>query len=96
MRDAKEIQRQTHATRLQFINTELDLALTFASIAVDGGLDADKRTRNHSQAQVAYETATRLLAGADLSAAERAEVELKLRRIRTTLQETDFREHKLA
>ena len=91
MRDAKEIRRQAKVNRVQFIRTELDLALTFVSASVDGGLEADKRAWNQRQARKAYNIATRLLAGTDLSAAESAEVELKIRRIKTTLEEIDWR-----
>ena len=87
MRDATEIRRQANAIRVQFISIELDLAMTFVSVAADEGLQSPQRVRNHRQARVAYDTAVRFLAGAELSLAERAEFECKLRRIKISLQE---------
>lgn len=91
MRDVKEMRRQTNANRVQFVNIELELALTFLSIAVNARLDAQKKAWNQRQARLAYETATRFLAGAALSHAENSEVESKLQQIKTALEKIDSR-----
>ena len=90
MRDVQELRREANASRVQFINTELDLALTFASVAA-AGLDEEKTALNWHYARKAYKNATSLLAGKDLSPTEHANVETKMRRIKTALESMDSR-----
>ena len=89
MQDINEIRRVTRAQRVQFINIELDLAITFVTIAFEGGLDGEKTERNQRYARMAYGSATRLLKNTDLSPAEASEIESKLHRIKAAWQGID-------
>ena len=91
MPDVKDAARRTRANRLLLIRTELDLALTLASAAANARRDAERKARNEQQARLAYETATHLLAGADLSPAERTELGPKLQRVKTSLEAINSR-----
>ncbi len=86
MQDPEEIRGQFNATRLQFINTELDLADTFLSVAKSARLDTEKSERTLGYARTAYETVTHLLRDAELSPVERSKVESRLGRLKSALE----------
>jgi hypothetical protein len=90
MQDLELTRQQTEATRLQFIEVEFDLANTFLSIARETGLDQEKTRRNYQYARLAYETITRLMADADLLQDKRSELESRLQKIDTALQQVEL------
>ena len=79
---------ECNAVGVAFVSTELDLALTFASIALGSQGNSEQRRRNESSARIAYDSAVRFstrltLSGseADLLAAKRHHVESALRQL---------------
>ena len=76
-----------NANRVHFLKVDLDIALTFADIALNAGADSEKRIRNQANARKAYDNAIHLLRRLTLANVEVREVDQKLRRLKSALQE---------
>ncbi len=90
-RPIAETLRESNANLLRFINNELDLAETFLSMATDARRDMRTRNRSKQNARLAYDSAIHFLDRAELSPAERAEIETQLDWIKAKLEEIDSR-----
>jgi len=95
-RDAIELRDQVEATKVQFILTELDVALTFCHRAASTNDDENAR-RNTRNARKAYDCATHFLASAELTPKIRKDIEHKVKRLKSLLRslgEADIRDFK--
>ncbi len=98
MRDTEQLIWETNATLVAFVDTELDAALLFGSIALSTGGDSAKRLRTTKQARSAYEAATRFLARARIRPREAQRFEANLIQIQNLLNrlENENRPHQPA
>ena len=76
--------QDSHAVSLQFLQTEISTALTFARIAHDAA-DTDKRRRNRQSAQEGYDTVVRFAPRVALSADESKDLNLGLDELRRAI-----------
>ena len=76
------------ALRLQFISTELDLAITFCHIAIDAE-DPAKAERNTTNAHRAYRSASQYLETRTIGPQSSPEIDEKLRRLEQLLSDLD-------
>jgi hypothetical protein len=75
------LRKDHEALRLQFISTELDLAITFCQMAITAE-NADKAERNAANARRAYQAASyRLESPATIDPKSSPEIDEKLRRL---------------
>ena len=77
--------QQANESRMQFIATEFDLALTFASVALSSDQYPARRWRNQLLARQAYEGALRFLDGAQLSERDAARLREQRRKVEAAL-----------
>jgi len=72
--------------RSEFINVELDLAITFCEIATSTS-DAEKSERNMAHARKAYNAAMHFMRTADGSESLKKQIEEKMKRLQSLLNE---------
>jgi len=82
------------AAKYNFIATELDLALTFCTVAL-GSDDKAKSRRNAEHAQRAYDSATHFLVDAGFSTELKSTLQEKVVRLRTILRQLNGRRKKV-
>jgi hypothetical protein len=80
------IQGRLERTGFTFFITDIELAMTLVRIAADSENDPEKKARNRQNARHAYDTILRLSTSAALSDEERAEVNGKLRQLKSSLE----------
>ena len=80
-----ELKESYDAARFQFINSELDLAITFCQIAVSSE-DRSKAERNAQHAQKAYHSANHFLNDTELTKTQRQEIKEKIERLNHLLE----------
>jgi hypothetical protein len=85
-RDPNELLERTHENLLQFIFTEIELALTFADTAIHADND-DKRNRNAENAYKGYETALAFLQKGKITPDEHNEVRSRIAPLKKALSE---------
>lgn len=85
MAKRRALKNQTNKLRANFLRVDCDIALTFASIALEKG-DSERRRRTAEAARKAYDTITRLWEDIDLGEAERHKLEGKLGRLKSQLE----------
>jgi hypothetical protein len=81
--------------RYRFILTELDLAITFADIALSSG-DSDTRHRNIGHARLAYDSATRHMNEGPLDAQKQRAVQSKVRKVKNLFKMLPSREREVS
>lgn len=81
------IQNRLERTGFTFFITDIELAMTLVRIAADSDKDPEKRARNRQNARRAYDAVLRLSTSAALKDEERAEVDEKLRQLKSRLEE---------
>lgn len=81
------IQNRLERTGFTFFITDIELAMTLARIAAESEKDPEKKARNQQNARRAYDTVLRLSTSAALTDEERAEVNEKLRQLKSSLEE---------
>lgn len=86
----QDLAERQESLKLQFIHSELDLALTFCQVAGTTG-NRETAGRNTENARRAYEVADTLSTGAALRVADRQEVEGKLTQLQGMLAHLDER-----
>jgi hypothetical protein len=67
--------QNSNAVGLDFIRTEIETGLTFASLAAAAGDDTDKRERNRANAQTALSAVRKFLPRLTLTSDERIEID---------------------
>ena len=72
--------------RAEFINVELELAITFCEIAASTD-DAEKSERNMDHARKAYKAAMHFMRTADGSERLKTQIEEKMKRLQSLLNE---------
>jgi secreted protein with Ig-like and vWFA domain len=85
--DLDSAKKAHEIAKFQFINTELDLAITFAMTAKSSRGATAKFERNLAHASEAHDSAKRFLDSANLSAEMVAQVQVKLARLQHLLAE---------
>lgn len=80
------LESRQKAVRGEFIQVELDLAITFCQIALSTG-DREKIERNEAHAQEAHGSALHFLRTAQISEAFKRELEEKLKHLQKLLEE---------
>lgn len=80
------IHNRLERTGFAFFITDIELGMTLVRIAADSAKDSEKKTRNQQNARRAYDTILRLSTSAALSDEERAEVDKKLRQLKSSLE----------
>jgi hypothetical protein len=83
---APELQSQTKAVMLQFLQAELEIAKTFISVA-NATARLENRARTCHQARKAYETVVRMMTRVQLSSSETAFLSGKLALLKIALQQ---------
>jgi hypothetical protein len=76
---------RTNKLIADFLRIDSDIALTFASIALDT-IDPEKRSRTVKVARKAYDTIVRMCEKTHLREADRQKLEVKLRRLQSKLE----------
>ena len=74
---------------VQFLNADLDLGLTFAAAATGAGAQTNRRDRNRINAQKALEAVVKLRLRANLDPDESAQIDTKIKRLRSALEKLD-------
>jgi hypothetical protein len=77
--------------RYRFILTELDLAITFANVALSSH-DSDTRLRNMGHAQQAYDSAARQMGARPMSGGKKRAVQAKIRKVNQLFKKFPLRE----
>lgn len=72
---------------MEFLKTDLGVALTFAHIALQASGDAYKRSRNRANARKAYDTVITWMNRLTINQADAVEIGEKLHELRSTLKE---------
>ncbi len=72
---------------IEFVLTELDTALTFARIAQENPNDPEKRERNRSHAQKAYETLQEMVGRFSFAPEDAKRLEVNMNRLKTDLEQ---------
>ena len=80
------LESRQKAVRGEFIQAELDLAITFCQIALSSG-DREKIERNEAHAQEAHESALKFLGTTQTADAVKKELEEKLEHLQNLLEE---------
>jgi hypothetical protein len=80
------IQNRLERTGFSFFITDIELAMTLVRIATGSDNDPEKKTRNRQNARRAYDSVLRLSTSAALNEEERAEVDEKLRQLKSSLE----------
>jgi hypothetical protein len=70
-----------------FLKVDLDIALTFAEIALHAGDDFEKKFRNQTNALYAYDTVLRLSERVTFTQADALQIENGLKRLKATLEQ---------
>ncbi len=90
-----EIANRAYAARLMFVLTELDIAKTFASLALCWcrrsklSWSANLRQRNEKLARTAYESAIRFIPRVGVSAADAEQLAAKQQQVEAALEQLD-------
>jgi len=87
---AAELQREWNRCGFAFIATDLETSLTFAHLALEARDNPEKRQRNRANARKGYDSIRRFMDRLDRSTigtAELADVDEKLLRLKSLLQE---------
>lgn len=87
---SQELQRQSGRIGLEFLRTDLDTALTFATRALQAHQDAETRRRNQQNARRGYDAVSRILGelkAQSVNEAEMSDVEDRLSALRQKLLE---------
>jgi chemotaxis regulatin CheY-phosphate phosphatase CheZ len=72
--------------RSEFVNVELDLAITFCEIAASTN-DAEKNERNMAHARKAYKAAMHFMRTTDASEPLKTQIDEKMKRLQSLLSE---------
>lgn len=83
---ARILQNRQKRARAEFIQVELDLAITFCQIALSSG-SSEKIERNEAHAREAHDSALRFLGTAQLSEPLKKKIEEKLEHLQKLLDE---------
>ena len=70
---------------VEFLKTDVDTGLTFASIALDAGNDLAKKERNRANARKAYDTVVAWSRRLALAESDAHQLEDKLAKLKTAL-----------
>ena len=81
-----ELRQQFERNRLQFLLTDLDTGATFCEVAQSSN-DPEKRKRNQGNARKAYDTVLKFQDGVVFDSESKAELELKLSRLKFLLKQ---------
>jgi hypothetical protein len=73
--------------RFGFLISDLEIAFTMTSLALNAHADSDKRSRNQHNARRAYDAVVRLSEKLDLTASEREQMDERLAQLKSALQE---------
>ena len=82
----QELREDLEKSRVQFLLTELDTAMTFCGVA-KASTDPEKTKRNIGNAWKGYDTALRLARNAHLDQRTKNEFDDKVARVRSMLRE---------
>lgn len=85
-RQRQLLEEQQKLIRAEFVEVELDLAITFCQIALSSG-DTEKMERNEGHAEEAYESAMRFLSALPAPEPLQNQIEDKLAHLRSLLDE---------
>ncbi len=77
---------QNRRTGFTFFIADIELAMTLVRIAAHSDEESEKKARNRQNARRAYDTILRLSTAAVLNDEERAEVDEKLRQLKSSLE----------
>ena len=86
MKPDANIQKRLERTGFTFFITDIELAMTLVGIAANAEKDPEKKARNQQNARRAYDTILRLSTSAPLKEEEHAEVDEKLRQLKSSLE----------
>jgi hypothetical protein len=86
--DSDALRKSHHALRLQFVSTELDLAITFCQLAL-ATQDSHKAERNTANARRAFTAASRMLDTSPREPKSNPEIDEKLRRLEELFSDLD-------
>ena len=92
----RELQKSVHDNGVDFLHTDLDVALTMAQIAAEADRSSERRKRNVRNARKAYDTIVKLHEKVHASAAERHCLRRKLSHLRLCLEDLGERFDRLA
>jgi len=81
----RALNTRTNSLRANFLQVDSEIALTFASLALEAD-DQQKRRRTAETARKAYDTIIRLRKDTDLGDAEKDKLEANLRQLKSELQ----------
>lgn len=87
MSTTDETQSGWYESRVAFVTTEFDLAVTFASIAMSSSPGSDKWLRNEHHARTAYESAIHFLSGSGWSSSDAERLVAKKQQIEELLRQ---------
>ena len=79
--------RELNATGGEFLKLDLEIGFTFANVALRAVNNSEKRQRNREMSRKAYDTVSKMARRLDLSGAVRGEVNEKLARLRSQLEQ---------
>jgi len=85
--DFLQLRSDLNTNAVAFLKTDLDVALTFAEIALHAGDDLEKKIRNQANALYAYDSVLRLIERVTFTQADAGEIEKRLKRLRTALEQ---------
>jgi hypothetical protein len=83
--ETKRLSEEVKSSHTSFLRTELDLAATFARMAMES-TDQQKRSRTARQARLAYDTVLRFLVRVALTDAEQEDMYNRLASVKSNLQ----------
>ena len=85
-RQRQLLEKRQKLVRAEFVEVELDLAITFCQIALSSG-NEEKAERNEGHAEEAYQSAMRFLGKSDGGEPLKKQIAEKLDRLRSLLSE---------
>lgn len=88
--DAKSwarLRSSLNQTSLEFLNIDIETALTLAGIALSASRGSEKRERNIAHARRAYDTITRLARRVEVTPEQASLLDEKLDKLKKTLQQ---------
>jgi hypothetical protein len=83
--EMNKVLKSINQRRLEFLNIDLDLALTMAHIAISADNNPEKRNRNQRNARHAYDEVLRLRSKTEINARENEQLNRKLMELQTLL-----------
>ena len=84
----EEIKQNHEALRIEFIRTELDMAVTFCQVARSTDKETNAR-RNIENAKRAYATAEKSLQKASLTEAESREIGEQMKKVKSMIEDLE-------